>query len=91
MAKGKHTTVRLTEAGRARLDELAPLYSGQTGAMEEAVALLHRECFSEQYPPPVEPAIVGWVRGRTTDGREGWMPGVEGGRVLDSIDDDVDD
>lgn len=54
------------------------------------IAQAHRQTFPDRHPRP-EPAIIGWVRGRTTDGREGWKPQVEGGAILDYIDDDVDD
>lgn len=39
---------------------------------------------------PAEPVVIGWVWGRTTEGQEGWKPQVEGGAVLDYIDDDID-
>lgn len=88
--KNRHTTVRLSDEGWARLEELAPIHSGQTGAMEAALLLLHRETFPDRYPHE-EPAIIGWVWGKTTGGREGWKPQLEGGGILDEIDEDVDD
>lgn len=46
--KPSHTTVRLSEAGRAKLDRLAALpdYGSQVGAMEAAIDLLFRQRFN---------------------------------------------
>lgn len=40
MAKDKHTTVRLSESGRERLERLAPDYSSHSAAIEDALAVL---------------------------------------------------
>lgn len=59
--------------------------------MVRLVAQVHRQTFPDQYPAPVKPAIIAWVQGRTKKGEEGYLPVVEGGVVLDYIDDDIDD
>lgn len=58
----------------------------QQELIERAIALLHRETFPEKYPAP-ERAIIAWVKGRTSKGEEGYLPVVEGGKILDYIDD----
>lgn len=40
MTKDKHTTIRLSDAARERLDRLAPDYHSQTAAIEDALAVL---------------------------------------------------
>lgn len=40
--------------------------------------------------PEEPPAPARWVWGRTMDGREGWMPQMQDGRILDEIDEDLD-
>jgi hypothetical protein len=81
---------RENEALARQIAELLSRHRNKTEVIEEAVARYHRECFPDQYPAPATPAIIGWVRGRTADGREGWKPQVEGGAILDYIDDDID-
>lgn len=78
---------RENEALARRIAELLPRHRSKTEVIEEAVARYHRECFPDQYPAPDEPAIIGWVWGKTAAGEEGWKPQVEGGAVLDYIDD----
>lgn len=78
---------RENEALARRIAELLPRHRSKTEVIEEAVARYHRECFPEQYPAPAEPAIIAWVKGRTSKGEEGYLPVVEGGAVLDYIDD----
>lgn len=40
MPKDKHTTVRLSDVARERLDRLSPDYSSQTAAIEDALEVL---------------------------------------------------
>lgn len=56
--------------------------------LERSIDRLWREEVEIRQPEP--PHIVGWVRGRTSDGREGWKPQLSNGSILDEIDDDVD-
>lgn len=41
MADTPHTTIRLSEAGRTRLDWLQRIYGTQTAAIEQALEVLH--------------------------------------------------
>lgn len=56
--------------------------------IETAIDLLWQTKVAIRQPEP--PHIVGWVRGRTSDGREGWKPQLSNGSILDEIDNDVD-
>lgn len=57
--------------------------------LQTAVDTLWRQKVGALLPEP--PHIVGWVRGKTTEGREGWKPQLSDGTILDEIDDDIED
>jgi hypothetical protein len=68
-------------------------HHGLTLSMNDVVArAIDREWRAEiDILQPEPPHVVGWVRGRTTDGREGWKPQMSDGAILDEIDEDVGD
>lgn len=52
MSRSEHTTVRLSDAGRGRLQALARSHGSQTAAIEAALELLHRWTFNPASAAP---------------------------------------